>query len=275
MKKNQQELKKCRLCGCQFPDSEMSEEHYPAKNTGNDDIVGVNLVKAIDIFLNYKKMKSISDRISNGESIAEIVDDLFDNELSISIFPNGRTARTLCRKCNTFLGNYDEAYLKFYEKNGEPSAIKGFQPSTKIKIIKAIFAKFLSIPEAINEEFDFLDFINDEKCNHYQGKWNLYFIKRDNSTDIFGFGDIQTGKLEYDKGTVYELSDQKFIYNLINFPLFENMKMTNIFDILKKNYTLTKGSESKNRFHDQIFMHNMFKNSGLEDDDEKTEKNSA
>ena len=32
---------KCRLCGDYFSDSEMSEEHYPARNTGNEDIVAV------------------------------------------------------------------------------------------------------------------------------------------------------------------------------------------------------------------------------------------
>ena len=38
---------KCKLCGLTFLDSEMSEEHYPAKSVGNDDIVAVNIA---DIF---------------------------------------------------------------------------------------------------------------------------------------------------------------------------------------------------------------------------------
>ena len=38
---------KCRLCGDYFSDSEMSEEHYPARNTGNEDIVAVDLGKNV------------------------------------------------------------------------------------------------------------------------------------------------------------------------------------------------------------------------------------
>ena len=38
---------KCRLCGDYFSDSEMSEEHYPARNTGNEDIVAVDLGKML------------------------------------------------------------------------------------------------------------------------------------------------------------------------------------------------------------------------------------
>ena len=68
----------------------------------------------------------------------------------MSPYPKGRTAQTLCRECNTFLGNYDKCYLRFFNENGNPKAIKGFQKATKIKIIKSIFAKFLSVPEAEN-----------------------------------------------------------------------------------------------------------------------------
>lgn len=42
---------KCRLCGDYFSDSEMSEEHYPARNTGNEDIVAVDLGKMFDTFI--------------------------------------------------------------------------------------------------------------------------------------------------------------------------------------------------------------------------------
>lgn len=49
-----------------------------------------------------------------GESLGQISDDIFDNELTEPLYPKGRTARSLCRKCNTFLGKYDEAYLKFF-----------------------------------------------------------------------------------------------------------------------------------------------------------------
>ena len=42
---------KCRLCGDYFSDNEMSEEHYPARNTGNEDIVAVDLGKMFDTFI--------------------------------------------------------------------------------------------------------------------------------------------------------------------------------------------------------------------------------
>ena len=104
-----------------------------------------------------------------------------------SIYPKGRTARTLCQNCNRFLGKYDEAYLKFYDVDGDPKKVKGFQYKTKLQIIKAIFAKFLSIPEAKDEKFDFIDFIRNPEETEYRGKWSLYFVKRDASTDLMGF----------------------------------------------------------------------------------------
>lgn len=51
----------------------------------------------------------------------------------------------------------------------------------------------------------------------YSGKWKLYFIKRDFSTDLLGLNDIGTGKATFDEGIVYELSDDRFIFNLMNF----------------------------------------------------------
>ena len=36
---------RCKLCGKIFPETEMSEEHYPAKSVGNDDVVAVDIVK--------------------------------------------------------------------------------------------------------------------------------------------------------------------------------------------------------------------------------------
>ena len=41
---------KCKLCGKYFSDSEMSDEHYPAHSTGNDDIVTLDFKKMIDSF---------------------------------------------------------------------------------------------------------------------------------------------------------------------------------------------------------------------------------
>lgn len=124
----------------------------------------------------------------------------------------GRTARTLCRKCNTFLGKYDEAYKKFYLEDGNPKKIKGFKEQTKIQIVKAIYAKFLSFPKTQDIHFDFLDFIRDPEAMEYHGEWRLYFIKRDHSTDLIGLSDIPTGKIDWNedgKMLVFGLSDDK------------------------------------------------------------------
>ena len=59
--------------------------------------------------------------------------------------------------------------------------------------------------------------IPDKSLDSYHGNWHLYFVHRDYSSDILGLADIGTGKAEYDEGSVYELSDEKFIFNLMNF----------------------------------------------------------
>ena len=189
-----------------------------------------------------------------GESIEAINDEVFDTKLTESVFPKGRTARTLCKKCNTFLGKYDEAYLKFFNADGNPGVINGFQISTKYEIIKAIFAKFLSVPETQNESFDFIDFIKDQNLREYTGKWNLYFVKRDFSSDLLGFKDIGTGKATFSEGVVYEFSDDKFIFNLMNFEKHSCFNMTNIFNILKKNYTLVVGVGESGGYHASILL---------------------
>ena len=86
--------------------------------------------------------------MKNGKSFEEASGAYFDKELAQSLYPKGRTARTLCCKCNAFLGKYDEAYLKFFNADGNPKVIKGFQRETRVAIIKAIFGNFLSVPEA-------------------------------------------------------------------------------------------------------------------------------
>ena len=184
--------------------------------------------------------------------------NIFDTQLSTSLFPKGRTARTLCRKCNTFLGKYDEAYLRFFNLDGTPKSINGFQQHTKYQIIKAIYAKFLSIPEAAGEAFDFIDFIRDDDSTVYNGNWNIYFVKRDFSSDLLGMKDIRTGKITFDEGVVYELSDDKFIFNLMNFPKHSCFEMTNLFDILKKNYKLVEGVGESGGYHAQVFMSSIF-----------------
>ena len=248
------QIYKCKLCGGLFSDEEMSEEHFPARSVGNDDIVSLNIAE----LFSDEIQEEIRTRLKNGELITDIADDIFDNRLSEPLYPKGRTARTLCKECNTFIGKYDEAYLKFFNAEGNPNIIKGFQISTKYQIIKAVFAKFLSIPETKNENFDFLDFIKNKDLNEYKGKWNLYFVKRDSSSDLLGFKDIGTGKAIFDNGIVYEFSDDKFIFNLMNFEKHSCFDMTNIFDILNKNYILVEGVGKDGGYHNQILRSRLF-----------------
>ena len=203
-----------RLCKRLFPITEMSEEHYPARCVGNTDIVGVDIIKLVDQLQSTEMRDYIIQSMENGNSDEQAIGDYFDEKVAKSLYPKGRTAQTLCRECNTFLGNYDKCYLRFFNENGNPKAIKGFQKATKIKIIKSIFAKFLSVPEAENEAFDFIDFIKNENAERYDGLWKLYFVRRDFSSDIFGMPDIGTGRAEFEEGIVYELSDEKFIFSL-------------------------------------------------------------
>lgn len=251
---------KCKLCGMYYSNEEMSEEHYPAKSVGNEDIVALDIIKMFDSFQSKAMRNDVLKKLSSGENAGNILGDIFDTKLSKSIYPEGRTARTLCRKCNTFLGKYDEAYLKFFSLDGEPKRIRGFKGSTKLQITKSIFGKFLSVPETENEEFDFLDFLKDESLTEYSGKWRLYFVRRDYSTDLLGLNDIGTGKANFDKGVVYELSDDKFIFNLLNFEKHSCFSMTNIFDILSRNYVLIKGVGNDGGYHAQFLMTRLFQN---------------
>ena len=254
---------KCRLCGKQCSEKEISEEHYPAKSVGNNDIVKLDILKMIDSLQTLQSNSAIKEGLNNGKTLEDIIDTIFDKELSTPIYPKGRTGKTLCRTCNTFLGKYDEAYLKFYKADGNPTQIKGFQQYTKIQIIKAIYAKFLSIPEALNENFDFVNFIRDDKSNAYNGVWKVYFVKRTLSSDILGLKDIRTGKATFDKGVVYELSDDKFIFNLLNFEKHSCYEMTNIFDILNKDYKLTIGTGKNGGYHSSILMGQLFSETKL------------
>ena len=248
----------CKLCGMYYSEDEMSEEHYPARSVGNEDIVALDIIKMFASFQSKETHNNVLKTLSDGENADVILENIFDTKLSKSLYPAGRTARTLCRKCNTFLGKYDEAYLKFFLLDGNPKRIKGFKNNTRLQIIKSIFGKFLSVPEAGNEEFDFIDFIKDESLTEYSGKWNLYFVKRNFSTDIMGLKDIGTGKATFDEGVVYEFSDDKFIFNLMNFEKHSCFPMTNIFDILNKNYVLIEGVRNDGGYHAQIFMTRLF-----------------
>lgn len=249
---------KCKLCHGWFDDNEMSDEHYPARSVGNEDIASVDLGKWFDSFQPENRYR-IKKRMIRGESFEQIASDIFDSEISTTLYPEGRTARTLCVKCNNFLGKYDEAYLKFYNQDGGEKAIKGFNRITKLRIIKSIFGKFISIPEAANEEFDFLDFLINENQEEYIGKWRIYFVRRDFSSDFMGMGDIGTGKIEFGEGVVYELSDDKFIFNLMNFEKHSCFEMSNLFDILSKRYKLVIGVGENGGYHSQVLKSRTFR----------------
>ena len=259
MEKAELQLFRCKLCGELFPDREMSEEHYPAKSVGNNEIVHLDIVKMMDSFMSEDFRQQVLSKAERGEKIEDILDKAFDTEFSESIYPKGRTARTLCRNCNTHLGKYDEAYLKFFENDGNPKIIKGYSIKTKINIIKSIFGKFLSVPEAADEKFDFIEFLRDDNCTGYNGKWHIYFIKRNYTTDLMGYADIGTGKEIFNEGIVYEFSDDKFIFNLLNFEKHSCFDMTNIFDITKKNFSIVEGAnDPTGGYHGQILLGRLF-----------------
>lgn len=251
---NQVETKncKCRLCGNLFFDNEMSDEHYPARSTGNEDIVAINLMDIFDPAKGQIMLEKVQKRHTDGEDLLDAISKVFDDEYAIPVYPKGRTARTLCKQCNTFLGTYDAAYLRFFSVDGDPKKVKGYQQQTKLQIIKAIYAKFLSIPEAAHEEFDFIDFIKDPNKSEYSGKWRLYFVKRTLASETILFGDIGTGKATFDEGVVYELADNKFIFNLLNFQKHALYPMTDIFDILHKSYSIIEGLGKNGGYHASI-----------------------
>ncbi len=233
----------CALCKNFFRKSEMSEEHYPAKSTGNEDIVALDFGKMIDSMRSGELAERLFHKENQGKTLEEVSGEFFDEELSHSLYPKGRTARSLCRQCNTFLGKYDEAYKKFFDNDGSPSIIKGYQKLTRLKIIKAIFAKFLSVPECKGLNFDFIDFLQDDNQEKYDGQWGLYCTKRDYGTDFFGLGHLATGVMTYDEGVIFVLSDEKFIFHLMDFEPHEGYKSLNMMDLLNKTYTLVSGRD--------------------------------
>lgn len=246
-------MKKCKLCNNKFDESQLTKEHYPAKSAGNNDLVLINLV---DVFEDMMQAPNKFRYIANSDLGFSAVENYYSNsKMAKSIYPEGRYARTLFRKCNSFLGKYDEAYKKFYDNDGDPNKIKGFSKATKLRIIKAIFGKFLSVPEAKDEDFDFRDFILDERNEEYKGEWKLFFVKRDTITS-----DMQTAKLNYDEEVVYHLSDDKFIFDLLNFEKPNEYVMNNIFDILEKNSKLQVGPGENGGFYAEAFTTNLFRN---------------
>jgi len=232
----------------------MSEEHYPAKSLGNNDIVAFDLGKFMHSMMSDEILNYYISPENIGKTVEQISDEYFDAELTCSMFPKGRTIRSLCRTCNTFLGKYDEAYKKFFDAEGEPSIIKGYTEATKLKIIKAILAKFISIPEGQNINFDFIEFVRNESMGEYVGEWMLFTLVRDHSTDFFNMPTLETGKIEYDEGIIFEFSDDKFIFHLMNFKPHKGKKSMNMMDILNKNYKLVKGSEIDGGYHSDLMI---------------------
>ena len=53
----------CKLCGNSFSNKEMSEEHYPAKSVGNNDIVLFDIVKMLDNLMSQKFYENISTKV--------------------------------------------------------------------------------------------------------------------------------------------------------------------------------------------------------------------
>ncbi|SYW00385.1 conserved hypothetical protein [Oenococcus oeni] len=252
-------LKRCVLCGKEFEESELSEEHYPARNTGNVDLASFDIAKFLDYMSSPDKIRALRNDGSTKEQIKEKAFDLFDHYFSETAYPKGRTTRTLCRSCNTFLGKYDEAYKLFFEADGNPEKVKGFQNKTKIEIIKSLYGKFLSLPPRGDAKFDFLDFVKNAEQKEYNGIWGLYCIKRDSATDLMGFKSLDYGREDFEEGIVLELSDEKFIYHLINFRPHYRYTGMNMFDILNKKYKLIVGRELNNGgYHGQIMIQNFF-----------------
>ena len=86
----------------------------------------------------------------------------------------------------------------------------------------------------------------------YNGTWKLYFVKRDKQSDLMGLRDIGTGKIVFDEGVVCEMSDDKFIFDLMNFPKHACFQMTNIFDILNKHLNQSRKNNVIGFFGDSM-----------------------
>ena len=71
--------------------------------------------------------------------------------------------------------------------------------------------------------------------------------------------DIGTGKLEFDEGLIYEMSDDKFIFDLMNFERHKEFEMNNIFDLTGDHYSLITGVGENGGYHAQILMSRMFR----------------
>lgn len=83
---------------------------------------------------------------------------------------------------------------------------------------------------------------------------------------MLGLKDMRTGKLEFDEGVVYELSDDKFIFNLMNFDKHDCFQMTNIFEILNPNYQIVVGVGKDGGYHGQLIISSMLSGINLDED---------
>ena len=62
---------KCKLCNKTFSDEEMSEEHYPAKSVGNDDVVAFDIMKYIDMISDEEVHEKVANEIKRGKNKKE------------------------------------------------------------------------------------------------------------------------------------------------------------------------------------------------------------
>ncbi len=114
------------------------------------------------------------------------------------------------------------------------------------------------MPEARNEEFDFVPFVKEKDIAEYSGDWRLYFVRRNATSDLLGLADMETGTAHFEQGIVYELTDDRFIFDLLNFEKHDSFEMNNIFDIISPNFRLITGTGESGGYHAQMIMSRLF-----------------
>ena len=65
----------------------MSEEHYPARSTGNDDIVALDIIKMFESLQSPKVHSEIQKRLASGEKLEDITGNILDTQLTKSLYP--------------------------------------------------------------------------------------------------------------------------------------------------------------------------------------------
>jgi hypothetical protein len=66
---------------------------------------------------------------------------------------------------------------------------------------------------------------------------------------MIGLGSLETSKMDWDEGVISELSDEKFIFHLMNVDSYECYKSMNMMDILVKSYKMISGYEVQGGYH--------------------------